>query len=359
MSLASSAPPSVVDVLLRGGGPTETRFVRLEAPSRATPPQVARPTLLPNAPQVADAPHCKPPVSEVGLPRRSSLEELRRLRVAMVSPALGGVRGRAWEAIAALTEGPVVGPDALAEAARAALILGETEAASWLLRRGLSLGSEEARLLEAWSSGADRPPEPTLGRGSSGQEADDLAGLALWRWRRGDERGAREALAQGRALRPGHAELAGVGEIIDRKGGDPRGLLPRAEYGWMSLERWRRRIGGFPAPVEGESAWATLYEDGITQPCLYTLAGLSGLPPIGIEVEAERAVDRLVSRHACGRTLGGVLEPVVRLGAALAETPRLRLLGLLSNLARRPHPDRRACLRAVARLGAAPANEGG
>ncbi len=339
MSLACSAPSGLIDVLLRGGGPAETRFVRLEAPSRTAPPRVPAP---PKRVVVAN---------EVGLPRRSSLEELRSLRVAMVSPALGGVRGRAWEAISALTEGVSVPPDALAEAGRAALILGETEAASWLIRRGLSLGSEEARLLEAWSSGAERPPEPNLGRGSSGQEADDLAGLALWRWRRGDERGAREALAHGRALRPGHAELSGVGEIIDRKGGDPRGLLPRAEYGWMSLERWRRRIGGFPAPVEGESAWATLYEDGITQPCLHTVVGLSALPPIGVEVEAERAVDRLISRHACGRTLGEVLEPVLRLGAALGETPRLRLLELLSNLARRPHPDRRACLRAVAALG--------
>lgn len=269
--------------------------------AHATPPLA--PSLAPPSPGCAPA----------GPPLRCGLAAIRAYRIALLAPALSGLRRAARLAIAHLSEGPEVPPDLLAEAARAAIAMGEVDWAARLLARCRRAQGEEGRLLErAWLL----PLAPQqLPSGSSGQRADAWADEAARAALRGDRASAGEAVRQGLEQRPHHAELRLLDALLRAGAPIPEALRPAEAGGFLSLERWRRRVAFRPAGSIGEaSAWSTLREDGVTHPRLQTPAALSRLPPDHLAVRVERLADRWVDGERFGVPCLRAADALQRLG---------------------------------------------
>lgn len=248
-----------------------------------------------------------------GWPLRCGLSAIRAYRIALLAPAMSGLGRAARLAITQLTEGPEVPPDLLAEAARAALALGEGDWATRLLARSRRRDGEEGRWVErAWLCPVEPPDLP---RGSSGQRADAWADEAARALGRGDRVSAGEALRLGLVQRPHHAELRLLDLLLGADARLPDALRPAERGGFLSLERWRRRVAFRPAGSSGApSAWSTLREDGVTHPRLQSPAALAALPPGHLAVRMERLVDRWVDGERFGVPCLRAADALRRLG---------------------------------------------
>ena len=246
-------------------------------------------------------------------PLRCGLSAIRAYRIALLAPAMSGL-GRATRlAIRQLTDDPEAPPDLVAEAARAALALGDAAWATRLLARARARGGEEGRLIaRAWGTCPERPPAP---RGSSGQRGDAWADEAARAAALGDRRWAVEAVRLGLDQRPHHAELRLLSAVLDAEAPIPTALQPVEAGGLLSIERWRRRVAYRPAPMSAApSAWSTLREDGVTHPRLQTPAALAALPPRHLAVRVERLIDRWVDGERFGLPCHRAADALRRLG---------------------------------------------
>ncbi len=167
--------------------------------------------------------------------------------------------------------------DVYAIAARAFAVLGRFVESERLAEQAFKLGGAEAEALATFVApdGFVRAARRVASGVRPGARADAACDLAALHLAAGDLLGARAAVAQAEELCPGHGETARwarfLGETPDvrdvvREARDPRRtrrqesgpareaveLLPVRRTGWLSVERYHRRILGTPP----ESAWA-------------------------------------------------------------------------------------------------------
>ena len=163
---------------------------------------------------------------------------------------------------------------------------------------------------EAWIRVRRGDPQPRV----QAEACCDLATRCLWRQ---DLAGARRAIAAARLAAPAHADAERWTRWLGSDPLDPNGrlaLLPRAELGWWSEERLRRR--GAPGSPPSGTAAARLAQAGRRGVGLAPAALMAQVPWDHPAAVAEIALDRARALAEEGRSA----EPEAREGWRLARS---------------------------------------
>jgi tetratricopeptide (TPR) repeat protein len=267
----------------------------------------------------------------------------------LLTPALRGDRAAVHTALAATHD---TDDDAtLTAAARALFALGDRRDATRWLRRALDRGGPQADALASVSL-----PDPSaalarrLGDPDPAIRADAACDMAWRRLRAGDRSAAGDAIEHALRMAPHHAEARHwwdwlqdsgdpVGDLaaLDAGGGtsrDARALCPRVDLGWLSPERWWRRIMGglWSRPAPGGTALHRLQRWGVVSRALAADACYRRLPFEHPLAAAERTLDRARSRARQDRCPADAAQEAWRLVGRVAPDALVPMARALTRL---------------------------
>lgn len=255
----------------------------------------------------------------------------------LLAPALAG---DAQAALSVITQDRPPG-DWQVVAARALWALGHDEAAAATLERAPAGPTRDALACVALA----RPGAALVRRlhaPRASTRADAACDLAWRALRDGKQRHAREAIAIALGAGPHHAEARRwdrflsqardpVGAVrrasedrppCSRADRDARALCPTRRGGWLSPERWWRRVeaGTWTRPAHPASALGRLQRDGVVSRVLATEADYGRLPAPHRLVDAERALDAARALEREGRDPSPAAEEAWALAARVDAT---------------------------------------
>lgn len=237
----------------------------------------------------------------LGLPSPAPLPDPWTL---LLEPASAGDRIGVQAAYARLLEAqpPVSRPVLLTALARALAALGLLHEARCALDRALALDSPYARVA-ARIALPDPQAAPTALPGDAADRLCDQAAAAV----DGDPGTTREQVESALALVPCHAEsLRWLRHLAAPTPAGRRALCPHARWGWLSPERWHRRVaaGVWLRDARAGSGLALLRARGVTSRVLGTDDDHEATPAGHPLTTAETALDLALSLDREGSPAG-------------------------------------------------------
>lgn len=263
----------------------------------------------------------------------------------LLRPVIDGDPSRALEALRAAPAGRT---DLWrTTAARAAFAVGRHRTGMRALHRALAAGGTHAdALASVVLLDPSRPLARRLSDPDPATRADAACDLAARRVRDGAPEAARAAVQQALLTMPHHAEALHWLDWLDSASGrlgtsvalaaEGDTLRPRPELGWLSQERWWRRVGGglWTHRAASGSALLQLQRSGTVSRVLAGDDTYASLPAGHALGRAEQHLERAVERSAWGRCPASPAATAWSLAARLPDTAIRSMSRVLAELGR-------------------------